>query len=332
MSSAKPIIYLLYGDDILAVQEIVHTLRERIGEPTVADLNSAEFSVQNLDLAEFETVCATMPFLAKRRLVLLTDAHLITRKTPWLEKFLGILSACPEQTALVLHAHVDSSDRKSLNSFQEKSPILQWVQEHSEICWKKACLIPMKAAFDQWIVDRVHSHGGEIDRSAAHALAEVTMGDPLLADLEILKLLDYTDYQRSITAADIEKLTPLHGQADIFTLVDALGNRDASAAINELHHLQEEMSIPVIFSMITRQFRLLIQARDYLNQGLDPVKEMGVHSFVGGKISNQARNFELDQLKAIFASLQQIDLDMKSSSIDVSTILDSLIAEFTHTA
>ncbi len=55
----------------------------------------------------------------------------------------------------------------------------------------------MKAAFDQWIVDRVHSHDGEIDRSAAHALAEVTMGDPLLADLEILKLLDYTDYQRS---------------------------------------------------------------------------------------------------------------------------------------
>ncbi len=49
--------------------------------------------------------------------------------------------------------------------------------------------------------------------------------------------------------------------------------------------------------MITRQFRLLIQARDYLNQGLDPVKEMGVHSFVGGKITNQARNFELDQLK-----------------------------------
>jgi len=188
----------------------------------------------------------------------------------------------------------------------------------------------MKAAFDQWIMDRVHSHGGEIERAAAHALAEVTMGDPLLADLEIRKLLDYADYQRSITTSDIEKLTPLHGQADIFTLVDALGNRDASAAFSELHHLQEVISIPVIFSMITRQFRLLIQARDYLNRGLDPVKEMEVHSYVGTKITNQARNFELDQLKDIFASLQQIDLDMKSSSIDISIILDSLIAEFTH--
>lgn len=332
MSGSKPTIYLLYGDDHLAVGEIIDTLRDRIGESSVADMNTARFSAQHLDLPEFETICSTMPFLAERRMIILEDAEYITRKTPWLEKFLDVLEACPEQTAVVIHVFVDTSDRRSLDNFQKRSPIFHWIQEHPETSWSRSCLIPQKRAFDQWIAQRARTYGGDMEPAAAHLLAEMTEGDPLLADLEILKLLDYADYSRPVTAVDVEILTPLHGQADIFTLVDAVGSQDITTALREFHMLQESVSLPVIFSMITRQFRLLIQARDCLDRNLDPSSELKGHSFVIQKITRQAKNFDQKQLHDIYERLLEIDYRSKSSSTDSMAILDSFIADLGSSA
>jgi len=327
MSDNKPLLYLLFGDDKLAARELINRLRELIGEPSVADMNCSNFSARSLDLAEFETICHTMPFLADRRLLILEDAEAITSKTPWLEKFLTILDTSPQQTAVVIHESFDSSQKNAKERYRKRSPIYKWAQENAEKSWTKACLLPQKYAFEKWISNRVREYGGEIDLMAAHNLAEIAADDTLLADQEILKLLNYTDYERSITTADIELLTPLHGQADIFELVDAIGNQDAPKALAEFHHLQEEVNLQVIFTMIIRQFRLLIQARDCLDRGLNVKDTLQIHPFVADKITHQAQNFSKEELLQIYASLQQTDYQSKTSSVDLSVALDSLIAD-----
>jgi len=328
MSEPRVRIYLLYGDDDLVIRETTAALRSKLGDPTVSDMNTSAFSARNLDLAEFETICKTLPFLAERRIVILEHAEVITAKTPWMEKLLAILESSPEKTAIMIHEHVDSSEKGSEDRYQKRSVVYKWASAHAHICWIKSCLIPQKGAFARWITDRVKFFGGEIDAVAAQQLSEITAGDPLLADQEIRKLLDFSDYKRSITASDIELLTPLHGEADIFTLVDAMGNRDATRALRELHHLQEEVSGQVIFSMVLRQFRLLIQARDCLDRNLVVRDVLPLHPFVVEKISRQAQNFRMPQLLDMYGALQQLDMRLKSSSIDMIVALDSLIARF----
>ncbi|MBN1265409.1 MAG: DNA polymerase III subunit delta [Anaerolineales bacterium] len=329
MSESKPRLYLLYGDDTLTSREILHRLSERIGEPSTADMNISTFSARNLDLAEFETICYTMPFLADRRLVLLNDGEAITSKTPWLDKFLAVLESAPPQTAVVVLESFDSSEKNSEENYQKKSPLFKWAQKHPDASYIKACILPQKFAFENWISNRVREYGGEIDLIASHALAEVTAGDTMLADQEIIKLLNYTDFQRPVTSEDIDLLTPLHGQADIFTLVDAFGNQDARTALNEFHHLLEEVSLQVIFAMILRQFRLLIQARDCLDRGLNVKEFLKIHPYVADKITVQAKNFSKSELLRIYAALQRIDYQSKTSSVDLVVTLDSLIADCT---
>ena len=55
-----------------------------------------------------------------------------------------------------------------------------------------------------------------------------------------------------------------------------------------------------ILYMITRQFNLMLQAKDLSNQGMgknDVAKAMGVQAFIAGKSIQQARNFQMRELK-----------------------------------
>ena len=84
---------------------------------------------------------------------------------------------------------------------------------------------------------------------------------------EIRKLLEYANYQRAVEQEDVELLTASTAQVNIFEMVDALAEGNASKAQRLLQVLME-MDRESVFGMVVRQFRLLIQAREGLDDGL----------------------------------------------------------------
>jgi DNA polymerase-3 subunit delta len=83
--------------------------------------------------------------------------------------------------------------------------------------------------------------------------------------------------------------------------------------------------------MIVRQFRLLLLAREVLDRGggANEVKNAtGVHSFVAGKITAQANNFDRITLRTIYRHLLALDEDIKFGAIPAETALDMLVASF----
>jgi DNA polymerase III delta subunit len=78
--------------------------------------------------------------------------------------------------------------------------------------------------------------------------------------------------------------------------------------------------------MMTRQFRLLLRAREAIDMGLNPQQTLGVHPFVAGKVTEQARNFSLSDLERIHHRLMEIDLADKTSQIQLDAALVGLIA------
>jgi DNA polymerase-3 subunit delta len=161
-------------------------------------------------------------------------------------------------------------------------------------------------------------------------LAELTAEDPLLADQELQKLLDYVDRAAPITTQDVEKLTPLSGQSDVFAMVDAVGSRQGAKALIHLHRLLETEPVRYAFAMVVRQFRLLIQARDAMDRGTDPGTEMKMHPYVVKKATRQARQFSMPQLENIYYQLLAIDVASKSGGDDLEIALDRLIASLTE--
>lgn len=326
METPPPSVYLLYGDDTFAITELINRMRQMLGDSTTSDMNTQRFSAIGLDLGTLEEACLSIPFLAARRLIILDHVEKLPQDSSWMDRFLQLLDNLQETSALVLIEHTDVHTRKKEARYKSKSPLYLWAAANPNKSYIRKCATLKGAAFLHWLEQQCHSHGGEIESTAAQMLADLVSDDPLLANHELIKLLDYVDRSRTITIDDIERLTPFRGQSDIFSMVDALGQRRGQAALGYLRLLLEDEDPRYVFVMVVRQFRLLLQAREAIDNGYDPRQVMKVHPFVVDKVSAQARNFLLVDLEHIFHKLLAIDLAVKTGKTFLEVELESLIA------
>ncbi len=318
MAGQPPRVYLLYGDDELAQSEFIHRLKEKLGDPATASLNFQAFEAEGLDLAHLEAACAAMPFLASRRLVLLRrPTALLRAESKQSRRLMALLDSLPATTALIL---VETGD------LREDSPLRRWAAANPQMAFVRAFSIPRGEDFIRWLRQRCQAMGGQIDPAAAALLAQSVADDPALAMKELEKLLDYVNRERPIRPDDVELLTPGRGQSDVFAMVDALGAGDSRQAQHHLHHLLQQESPRYAFAMITRQFRLLLQAREAIDDGQDPQAALGIAPFIARKLVAQARRFTLAELEHIYHALLECDLAVKTSQMDDGVAFDTLLA------
>ncbi len=99
-------------------------------------------------------------------------------------------------------------------------------------------------------------------------------------------------------------------------------------ALGLLHRLLEVQDPQSLFGMIVRQFRLLIQAREVLDDGRagQMATELRVHPFVADKLSSQARRFDISQLEAIYHRLLLLDEEAKTGQASYDLAFDTFIA------
>ncbi|MCJ7567433.1 MAG: DNA polymerase III subunit delta [Anaerolineales bacterium] len=329
MSKPPPRVYLLVGDDRFAISEFVESLRGKIGDTTVADMNTQQFSGDRLDHGAFEEACLSIPFLSSRRIVILDHAEKVVKVEGSREFMFSLLDRLPDSTALVIIENVQTKGNKSK---RKPSPLVSWVEANSDQgkIWRFSS--PQGAQFISWVKDRCSSLGGAMSADAARLLAESVMDDPYLAHQEIVKLLDYVNLERPIELMDVEKLTPFRGQTNIFAMVDAVGERRMSDANRYLHSVLSEEDSIYVFAMVIRQFRLLIQAQAALEEGKEIASELNIPNFVAQKIASQARAFSASELERIYHELLTIDISVKNSQIDLDAALEGFIAATTNQA
>jgi DNA polymerase-3 subunit delta len=178
--------------------------------------------------------------------------------------------------------------------------------------------------------------GGEMSLEAARALADHVGNETLMATQEINKLLTYTKRQRPVEAEDVEELCAPGGGADIFTMVDALVCGDAKKAQHLLHRLLEEQDAAGLFGMVVRQFRMLIQTREILDEGggASQVLADGVtRSYsLAQLLVRQVVRFTLPELLDIYRRLLEMDAASKVSQGQLDLELDLLIVDLAQRA
>jgi DNA polymerase-3 subunit delta len=318
---ALPSVYLFYGDDLFGIEQALDSLRLRLG--TAANLDLLQLAGPALDLGTLQQACISVPFLAERRLVIVQNAEDLPAGDQFQQALIQIMDTVPETSALVFAAHV-LLDRRNLQAFQKRSVIFAWAIDNPDISYIKQFASPRGAAFASWLMERAEQLGGQLDQQAAELLSGFIEEDVLLGDQELQKLITFVAEGQSVSVADVEQLTPIYGQADIFEAIDSLGA--GSGSFVKLQRLLEEQDPSYVFLMVVRQFRLLLQARHALDQGSDPVEAMKVPAFVARKVTAQARRFSLPVLESMFHRLQDFDLKLKRGDADSSLDLIPLIA------
>jgi DNA polymerase-3 subunit delta len=327
----KPVVIILHGDDLVAINEEIADLKSRIGDPAAIELNFLALDGRSLSFEQLETAGRSMPFLAERRMTVVNNPLAILQSDVNRERVLSLLETLPEQSAIVLAEH-----RPLLTPKERRQGKIHWLEKWAESQGSKAYIkeysIPGDAQLTGWILRRARKMGGEFEPQAANSLSEKVGENVQLAEQEIIKLLTYVNYQRPVSAADVEELTPQLPEGGIFDFVDALGNRDHRKAASEFHRLLADNDMRSIFGMVVRQFRLLVQSREIIDhQGGDReiASLLEVHPYVGRKLAGQARHFTQQQLDIIFHRLLEIDADLKLGKMDNELNIDLLIAELT---
>jgi len=152
--------------------------------------------------------------------------------------------------------------------------------------------------------------------------------DTLLAQQEIVKLLTYVDRQRPVEAEDVERLCS-GASGNVFEMVDAIGKKDRHKALRQLHILLEKNEAQGLFFMTVRQFRLLLQVREAMDDGgsLESGTSEFKRSLPLDRLRSQAQRFSMPQLERIYHQLFEMDKAIKSGKLTPELALDMLIAQ-----
>ena len=321
-----PNIFFLFGNDEFAISRRLKEFESDFTDPTSADMNTARLEARSVSEDDLGNALNAMPFLAKRRLVLLANPSSKYNNPSLRKKFLEFIGKAPESTRLVMYESVDPRDA-------EKHWLVKWAEKNNKLIQSRAFMLPRLKDMTGWIVNETKNQGGQIVPRAAEMLKDMVGVDTRQAGMEIAKLLAFVNWARPVTVEDVEAVCIVTSQQSVFDFVDALANGNGKSAQHLLHRLLESEDEFSLWGMVVRQFRLLIQAREVLDGNGnkdDVVKALGVHPFVAEKAAQQASRFSIESLESIYHRLLTIDERVKTSQVTLDLAMDTLVVELTH--
>jgi DNA polymerase-3 subunit delta len=324
--------YILYGRDDFSLNQAVEKIKADLGDWEMVATSTTNLEGQHLTLSELTNKCGAAPFLSSHRLVIvdgLLGRFEVKEIRPrsgrgksrnglgeW-EGLASHIKQMPETTVLML---VDGE-------VKSQNPLLNKLSPLAEVR-----TFPLLRGSDlkAWIQQRVREQGGNITPQAVKLLAELIGGDLWAMNGEIQKLLLYSQ-ERPISEDDVRQLVSYVQEANIFALVDAVAEGRNELAQRILHRLYHEGVVPpYILVMITRQFRLIAQAKD-LKPGLSRLQmqdRLGLKSsYPFDKTLSQAKLYDFEGVRRAYDKLLETDLAIKTGKYSDKLALELLVTE-----
>jgi DNA polymerase-3 subunit delta len=328
-----PEIYLFDGDDEFAIDESIEKIHIKLGEANIAKMNTTRLDGRSFSLAQLKDSVATVPFLASKRLVILT--HPTARLKDKLEQaeFTTYLMLEKPTSKLVLVEYDFLTTDKD-----KKDGRLNWLEkwatspQQSKRVYLRHHPQPSGGLMVKWIQNHVKTIGGQISSQAAVLLANQVGNDTRLAAQEITKLLTYVNFARPVDTDDVEHLTPLTAKIGDFELVNAIRDRDQRKAQSLLQRSLLEDDPLQILQGIVYQFRVLIMAREILDENgtiSDFPKSLKIHNYPAKLALESARRFSMKSLEMIYHRLLELDEAIKTGQMDADLALELLVIELT---
>ncbi|MBI5960886.1 MAG: DNA polymerase III subunit delta [Chloroflexi bacterium] len=328
MSKRAPTFYVLHGSDEFSCKAQLQAMRAQMGDSSMAELNTSIFDGKTASAHDVLNAARSTPFLSDKRLVI------VEGMLSWLARK-GASKADKAAVETLTAGLIELPDTARLvfverEMLSEKNAILQLAKTAPGGFHREFNPPSNEEHRAKWIVNQAReNYGAIIEGRAAALLAAMVDTDMRAADSEIAKLALYVNGERPINEQDVTLLSAYKAEADVFEMVDALGRRDAQAALRLLHRLLVEDDPLRLFGMVVRQFRLLLLAREHLNSGGSAgqlAQALGVHPYVAQKITAQVRAFSLEQLEQIYHFLLETDAGIKTGKVGDVLALDLLVA------
>ena len=310
---------LLYGTDEFAISRHIADISAKTDKD---GMNISRLEARLTSDEELNNAVNSMPFLAEKRLVIFANPSQKYGAGKPRDKFREFLGKIPSTTLLVMTEIVELKEA-------DKHWLVKWAAKTAD-AKAEAHMAPRPNDMKGWIVNEMKNQGGKISPEAANKLGELVGADTRQAAQEIAKVLAYVNWARPVEIQDVAAVCISTAEVDIFAFVDSLAAGDGKQSQSMLRKMLEEQDAFAIFPMIIRQFRLLIQTREIIEQhGMVPdvIEALRVHPFVAGKIFAQAGRFTMKTLEAVYRRLLKMDEAAKTSATPLDLSLEMFVVE-----
>jgi DNA polymerase-3 subunit delta len=311
-------IYLFYGPDEFGSSEAVHALLNSM-PPDVADFNVARLDGKKLKLDDLARACEAAPFLADKRLVIVTDAlkHLKAGKER--DAFRTYLKQVPPTCDLVFVERGDVDKRNVVFTHIKQAGQAQEFRPRQG------------ADLLRWLGDRARHMQVRLDREAAQHLIDYVGNDSRTLVTELDKLATYAGPKGSITSDSITLLVQDSQEHNLFAFIDNLSRRHPGDALRELRGLLDDgQAATYILFMLMRQVRILLGVQELAARRMradEIAAQIGQKPFVVRKALEQVRGFHRDELRTLHDRLLETDRAIKTGRVQAEVALEVLVME-----
>jgi DNA polymerase III subunit delta len=309
-------VYVVAGNDLYLVRESMDAIARAVFPGQDGEASLTRFSGSQASLADVLDEVTTLPFLSRRRLVIVEEAD-------------GFVSKYRSE----LEAYVQSPCKSGILLLQVKT----WVATArltklvDELGLAVHCTGASAAELVPWLVEFAQKrHDVRLDTAAARLLVDLLGPEAGILASEVRKLAVYAGDARHIESADVPKLVGAGRVETIWKTIDAATTGHARAALEHLDSLLGAGEEPVSLLAATAVSLLKIHHAGRLRTARIDLDEAcrlaGIPGFAVEKTRKQHAHLgpaRVDQLPSL---LLRADLDLKGgSSLAAGLVLEMLM-------
>ena len=308
-------IYLLYGEE----RYLRRQYRQKLQAALCSDgdtMNVHFYSGKDVPVGEIIDLAETLPFLAERRVIFISDSGLFKSGGEKLAEYLT--SPCESTYFVFTESEVDKRS-KLFKTVQSKGYAADFtVQDENTL--------------KRWIAGTLGRDGKKITENTVQLIISKTGTDMDNIQMELEKLFSYAIDRDVITQEDVQEVGSAQAESQIFDMLDAIGNQNREKALKLYHDLLEvrEPAMRILY-LLTRQINILLQVSEMVRLGMDNSSiagKAGIPPFTVGKYKSQIGHFSYTQLLQMLESCQSTDAGIKRGLYQDIVGVELLIVAF----
>lgn len=305
-------IYLLYGEE----RYLRRQYRQKLQAALCSDgdtMNVHFYSGKDIPVGEIIDLAETLPFLAERRVIFISDSGLFKSGGEKLAEYFS--SPCESTYFVFTESEVDKRS-KLFKTVQSKGYAADFtVQDENTL--------------KRWIAGTLGRDGKKITENTVQLIISKTGTDMDNIQMELEKLVCYCMDRDVVTDADVEAVCTTRISNHIFDMINAIADRKQKAALELYYDLLALKEPPMrILFLIARQCNMLLQAKEMKLKGHDNRtigSKLGVPPFIAQKILNQASKFKTSTLRRAVQQCVEAESAVKTGRMNDMMSVEILI-------
>lgn len=304
--------YLIYGIDNGLIKNKEKEILKKIN---ISLINKYDLEVSPVDVILEDAL--TMNLFADKKVIIIENAYIFGSSSDQKisDRFLEYFNTFNSSTYIIFELNVDKVD--------SRKKITKKISEIGKVFEVKK--LETNDLF-QIIEKKFKDNNYTISTELINYLVSLLNDNYENINNELDKIFLLGKEDKNITKEDLDGLIIPSLDDDIFSLIDAITNKDKNKSIKlyqEFINRNEDM-IKIIY-LLASKYRLMLQVRLLSDRGYlesDIAKTMQIHPYRAKMVLREAYKYELGNLIKILKELDYLDRDIKLGNVDKNLALE----------